>query len=140
MTNRQLSRIALLALPAVAGVLASGATATAVPSIAPPVIEEVFSVPGTVSVKFHNPNDIGFCWIFNADTGEIFGGNNPTSFALDHRMVQTSLGNGQLPAGKMRVAGACAPERPTGQGGSAANTEVIEVDVIGKPSTGSFGF
>ncbi|MFI9503406.1 hypothetical protein [Nocardia sp. NPDC052566] len=143
MINRPLSVLASAALPVLAATLASGATATAAPSLAPPIMEEVFSVPGTVSAKFRNPNDGGFCWVINSDTGEIFGGNNPTSFAIaDGKMVQSSLGNGGLPAGKMRVAGACAFDRPAGgdgRDGNASFTEVITVDVIGKPKTGSFG-
>jgi hypothetical protein len=141
MTARRLPFLAA-ALPAVAMALGSGATATATPPLSPPVIEEVFSVPGTVSAKFHNPNAEGVCWVYNDDTGEIFGGNNPTSFAIaDGKMVQSSLGNGSLPAGQMRVRGACAWERPTGdpRHGYTSMTDVITVDVIGKPSTGSFG-
>ncbi|WP_267465426.1 hypothetical protein [Nocardia abscessus] len=41
----------------------------------------------------------------------------------------------------MHVRGACAWERPTGdpRHGYTSMTDVITVDVIGKPSTGSFG-
>lgn len=140
--NRRLSRLALCALPALAMTLASGATAAATPPIAPPIIEEVFSVPGTVSAKFRNPNNFGYCWVMNSDTSEIFGGNNPTSFATaDGKMVQTSLGNGALPAGQMRVVGACGFERPNGNGrdGYFSSTDPITVEVVGKPRTGSFG-
>ncbi|MEU1963448.1 hypothetical protein [Nocardia sp. NPDC019304] len=137
-----LRRLPLLALAAIPVALGSGATAAATPPLSPPVLEEVFSVPGTVSAKFHNRNAEGVCWVYNDDTGEIFGGNHPTSFAIaDGKMVQTSLGNGSLPAGRMRVRGACAWERPTGdpRGGDTSVTEIVTVDVIGKPSTGSFG-
>ncbi|MGQ4597358.1 hypothetical protein [Nocardia sp. R6R-6] len=135
-------RLPLLALAALAMAPGFGATATATPPLSSPVLEEVFSVPGTVSAKFRNPNAEGVCWVYNNDTGEIFGGNNPTSFAIpDGKMVQTSLGNGSLPAGQMRVRGACAWERPTGdpREGYTATTDIVTVDVIGKPSTGSFG-
>lgn len=130
-----------LSLLAVAMALGSTGTAAATPTLYPPVIEEIFSVPGTVSAKFHNPNPEGVCWVYNDDTGEIFGGNNPTSFATDSRMVQTSLGNGSLPAGQMRVRGACAWERPVGdpRHGYTMTTDIITVEVIGKPATGSFG-
>jgi hypothetical protein len=139
MIMRRLPLLAFAALPMAIG---SGATATATPPLSPPVLEEVFSVPGTVSAKFHNPNAEGVCWVYNDNTGEIFGGNNPTSFAIaDGKMVQTSLGNGALPAGRMRVRGACAWERPTGdpRDGDTSTTDVVTVDVVGKPSTGSFG-
>ncbi|WP_174187717.1 hypothetical protein [Nocardia barduliensis] len=142
MIARRLPLLAVTALPALAMALGSGATATATPPLSPPVLEEVFSVPGTVSAKFHNPNAEGVCWVYNDDTGEIFGGNNPTSFAIANgKMVQTSLGNGSLPAGQMRVRGACAWERPPGdpRDGYTAVTDIVTVDVIGKPSTGSFG-
>ncbi|MEV0293355.1 hypothetical protein [Nocardia sp. NPDC050710] len=139
MITQRLSLLALTALPAVGMALAPAGTAVAA-GLTAPVIEEVFSVPGTVSAKFHNPNAEGVCWVFNADTGEIFGGNNPTSFAIaDGKMVQTSLGNGSLPAGQMRVRGACAWHPPTGNHDYASTTGIITVDVIGKPSTGSFG-
>ncbi|MGW4846455.1 hypothetical protein [Nocardia brasiliensis] len=138
--TRRLSLLALLAVPAAALAL-PGATANAIPGLDAPVIEEVFSVSGTVSAKFHNPNNDGVCWIFNAKTGEIFGGNNPTSFATsDHKMVQTSIGNGSLPAGQViDVRGACAWERPTGPHDNVTVTDIIPVTVVGKPSTGSFG-
>ncbi|MGO4615929.1 hypothetical protein AB4305_28080 [Nocardia sp. 2YAB30] len=140
MTNRRLPLLTLATLPAVATALASGTTAAADPGLAPPVIEEVFSLTGTVSAKFHNPNTQGVCWVYNDDTGEIFGGNNPTSFAIPNgKMVQSSLGNGSLPTGQMHVRGACAWERPTGNHDYASTTDVITVDVTGKPSTGSFG-
>ncbi|MBB5912773.1 streptogramin lyase [Nocardia transvalensis] len=137
MTIRRISLLA--ALPALATMLISGATAGADDVLEAPVMEEVFSVPGTVSAKFHNPNDRGVCWVYNDDTGEIFGGDNPTSYAIpDGKMVQTSLGNGALPAGVMRVRGACAFDRPTGNHDYASTTDVITVEVTGKPSTGSF--
>ncbi|WP_406236586.1 hypothetical protein [Nocardia sp. NBC_01009] len=136
MTNRRLALAGLLALPALAGTLASGATATAAPGAEPPTIE-VFTLPGTVSATFHNPNDRGVCWAFNEATGEIFGGNNPTSFAEAGQTVQSSLGG--LPTGQVRVRGACAWSRPTGNHDYASTTDVIIVDVTGKPPTGSFG-
>lgn len=139
MTNRRLPVLALTALPAMAIAFGSGATAAA-SGLEAPVMEEVFALTGTVSAKFHNPNDRGVCWVYNADTGEIFGGNNPTSFAVpDGKMVQTSLGNGNLPTGQVHVRGACAFDRPTGNHDYASTTDIITVDVTGKPSTGSFG-
>ncbi len=33
----------------------------------------VISLPGVVSVKFHNPNNEGVCWIYREDTAEFFG-------------------------------------------------------------------
>ncbi|CAM4050240.1 hypothetical protein NONI108955_06155 [Nocardia ninae] len=138
MINRRLPVLALFALSAAAVVLPSN-TAAAIPGLDAPVIEETFSVPGTVSAKFRNPNTEGVCWIFNNKTGEIFGGNNPTSFAIpDGKMVQTSLGN--LPAGEeIHVRGACAYERPIGSHDAVTVTDVIVVKVVDKPSTGSFG-
>ncbi|NNH69589.1 hypothetical protein HLB23_06860 [Nocardia uniformis] len=121
----------------------SGTTATATPPLAPPVMEEVFAVTGTVSAKFHNPNDTGVCWVYNDATGEIFGGHNPTSFApAGGLMIQTSLGNGQLPAGTMRVRGACAFEPPSGGADHSSITDVYIVELPVNPhatSTGSFG-
>ncbi|NNH71111.1 hypothetical protein HLB23_14760 [Nocardia uniformis] len=144
MTIRRLPLIAATIGSATALSFISGTTATATPPLAPPVIEDIFAVTGTVSVKFHNPNDTGVCWIYNEENGEIFGGDNPTSFATpDGLMIQTSLGNGQLPAGTMRVRGACAFVPPsTGGSDHSSITDVYVVELPTNPNTpptGSFG-
>lgn len=129
----------LTVLPAVAVTVASGGTAAARPALAPPVIENVISLPGVVSVKFHNPNSEGVCWIYREDTGEFFGGNNPTSFAVPGgKMVQSSTGPHDIPAGRVPVRGACAWKRPATTNDWVSRTNVIMVDVAGKPGTGSF--
>lgn len=139
MINRRLPLLTLTVLPAMAAALVSGTTATAQPGLEPPVIEEVISLPGTVSVKFHNPNSEGVCWIYRDDTGDIFGGNNPTSFAIPNgKMVQTSTGPHDIPAGRVPVRGACAWEPPAGGRDGVSITDVILVDVAGRPGTGSF--
>ncbi|MEV6137170.1 hypothetical protein AB0L63_14135 [Nocardia sp. NPDC051990] len=137
MPHRRLTLAALLVLPAMAGTLATGAIASAGAGAAPPTLE-VSTVPGTVSATFHNPNSIGVCWALNDATGEIFGGNNPTSFAQAGQTVQASLSN--LPTGQIRVRAVCAESRPNGGNQDYASTsDVITVDVTGRPSTGSFG-
>ncbi|WP_157101380.1 hypothetical protein [Nocardia shimofusensis] len=57
------------------------------------------------------------------------------------RFPPPAIGNGGLPAGQMHVRGACAWERPVGdpRHGDTAMTDIIIVEVIGKPATGSFG-
>ncbi len=138
MIIRRISMLAVTLLPAAAA-LTTAATATADPWLQPPVIEQVIVSPGNASVKFHNPNDEGVCWIYRDDTGEILGGNNPVAFAVPGgRMVQTSTGANYIPAQRIPLRGACSTDRPaTGYDGSA-RTDIVYVDVPERPRTGSF--